>query len=126
MRLSSTRVSASAAVCIAIATAVLLASSPREFDRAIRMARGGAHRLDAAESVHGNDAERSEQPSVSITLATGPPQVLDHAASKAPADLACAVFFVPALDGLPSPLPASSHRLGRPAVAATGRAPPLA
>jgi hypothetical protein len=124
MRLSPVRVSASAAAAIAIATALLLACAPREFDRAVRMARGGAQRLDAVDSAHGHDLEHSEQTSAGATSATGRRQGLDSPDPKAPVDLSFSTAFpVPA--GLVRTAQPSSNPLGRPAVPATGRAPPL-
>jgi hypothetical protein len=126
MRLSTFRVSASAAACIAIATALLLASSPREFDRAVRTTRAGAQRLDAADSVHGHDSDHLEQPSFELAANADPHRVSGGAGAKAPVEHPIARVFAPLLTGLVSPAPVSSSPLGRPTVAPTGRAPPFA
>jgi hypothetical protein len=126
MRLSTFRVSASAAAAIAIATALVLAASPREFDRAVRMTRAGAQRPDAADAVHGHDGDHLEQPSFGRVSNSGLLEGSGHADSKAPADRTAAPIFGPSLPGLVRSRPASTSPLGRPAVPATGRAPPFA
>ena len=126
MRFSTIRVSASAAACIAIATAILLASSPREFDRAVRMTRAGAQRLDAADVLHAHDGDHLEQPSTAQVSASGLLHASGHAGSKAPADRSIAAFVAPTLVGLVSRAPLSVSPFGRPAVRPTGRAPPFA
>ena len=126
MRVSTYRVSASAAACIAIATALLLASSPREFDRAVRMTRGGAQRLDAADSMHGHDGDHLEQPSFEPVSISGLLEGSGHTDSKAPADRSVAPIVAPSLTGVVTQGSASTSPLGRPAIPATGRAPPFA
>ena len=126
MRFSTLRVSASAAAGIAIATAILLASSPREFDRAVRMTRAGAQRLDAADAAHGHDVDHLEQSSFEPGSNSGLLAASGHADFQTPADCSISPLVAPPLTGLVSRAPASTSPLGRPAVPATGRAPPFA